>query len=631
MAADLPRIEDAQGRSPSIDPADSEMPNLASVSALYRRPMPSTRTGPIFNAFSYPTKIDAEAIALFIACHTRPGDHVLDVFGGSGSTGIAARLCERPTARMQALALEFGVQPQWGRRDATVYELSPLGALLGDVMANPPSPVDFEAAARDLVRQATDEVGWMYSATDPDGRPGHIRYTIWTEVLATPCCDGEISLWDAAVSFDPVKIDSTFKCPGCTSRVSVDACLRVEVAAEDPHTGKPKVERARRPASVYGQSATGTWARPVSQSDLDLIDEIREMPLPASAPTQEIFWGDLYRSGYHTGMKRYYDFYTRRNLAAVAALWRRAESVPGRLGDALRLLVLSYNASHSTLLSRVVVKRNQRDFVITGAQSGVLYVSGLPVEKNVLTGVGRKIGTFKEAFELTHGLRGSVRVVNGSSTHLDLETDSVDYLFTDPPFGDFIPYAELNQINEAWLGTLTTREEEAIVSGAQGKAVSEYEQLIGRVTSEAGRVLKGEGLATLVFHASRADVWQAVGAAIAAAGLRIVRTSVLDKVQVSFKQVVHEGGTKGDALFLLAPVAQLAEKHPGAPSDLAATLDDLEAAASGDPAELDPKRLYSRYVAQCLSRGHRVDVSAPAFYALVGERRRSASQGDHDA
>ena len=118
---------------------------------------------------------------------------------------------------------------------------------------------------------------------------------------------------------------------------------------------------------------------------------------------------------------------------------------------------------------------------------------------------------------------------------------------------------------------------------------------------------------------------------VSLAPLRIVRTSVLDKVQVSFKQVVHEGGTNGDALFLLAPVVEAPEKHAGISSDLAATLESLEAAASGDPAELDPKRLYSRYVGQCLSRGSQVDVSARAFYALVEERRRIASPGDGNA
>lgn len=32
-------------------------------------------------------------------------------------------------------------------------------------------------------------------------------------------------------------------------------------------------------------------------------------------------------------------------------------------------------------MTRVVAKRNAKDFVLTGAQSGVLYISKLPVEK----------------------------------------------------------------------------------------------------------------------------------------------------------------------------------------------------------------------------------------------------------
>lgn len=47
--------------------------------ALYRTPARSTRGGPLFNAFPYPTKISPEAIALFIAAHTAPGATVLDV------------------------------------------------------------------------------------------------------------------------------------------------------------------------------------------------------------------------------------------------------------------------------------------------------------------------------------------------------------------------------------------------------------------------------------------------------------------------------------------------------------------------------------------------------------------------
>ena len=31
---------------------------------------------------------------------------------------------------------------------------------------------------------------------------------------------------------------------------------------------------------------------------------------------------------------------------------------------------------------------------------------------------------------------------------MEESNNSIDFVFTDPPFGDFIPYAEVNQINE---------------------------------------------------------------------------------------------------------------------------------------------------------------------------------------
>src|SRR5690606_5198425 len=102
--------------------------------------------------------------------------------------------------------------------------------------------------------------------------------------------------------------------------------------------------------------------------------------------------------------------------------------------------------------------------------------------------------------------------------------------------GDFIPYAEVNQVNEAWLGELTDRSEEAIISPAQGKGVDDYATLMSSVFSEVARALRPTGWVTVVFHASKPAVWHALGQAFADAGLKTVRTSVLDKVQVSFKQ-----------------------------------------------------------------------------------------------
>ena len=601
------------------------------MTRLYERPLVARRTGPLYNAFSYPTKIDPEVIGVFIAAHTGTGQSVLDVFGGSGTMAIAAALCDQPTPRMRQLARDAGLDVQWGPRTAHVYELSPVGALVGEAMASPCDPEAFRSAARDVLDRVRGDVGGWYEATAPDGAPGQIRYVIWSEVLQTPCCDNELSFYEASVRLAPASMVPEFDCVHCATHLRVEGCERVMETVLDPITGDSIERRRRVPVRVYGRSGSATWSRGPTPEDLKVLDLVPLWPADW-VPTDEVEWGDLYRSGYHQGITRFHHFYTRRNLAVLARLWALAtEHTDPAVRKALQVWVLSYNASHSTLMSRVVAKRSQKDLVVTGAQSGVLYVSGLPVEKNVIDGLDRKIRTLHEAFSLTCASRSTINITCGSSTRLHLSDEAVDYVFTDPPFGGYIPYAEINQINEAWLGRLTDRTSEVIVSPAQDKTVSEYGRLLATVFSEVSRVLKQDGCATVVFHASKPAVWEALGEAFASSGLSVTNTSVLDKRQVSFKQVVSEGGTRDDAVFLLSHSNSLRARkprlgHPLAQSDADEAIQGLVRAAAGRPSELNAQRMWSRFAAASIHAGSQVPIGAHEFYGLV-EQHRSGAPG----
>jgi hypothetical protein len=585
------------------------------LDALYANAFPATRTGPLYNAFSYPTKISPEAIALFIATHTHPGETVLDVFAGSGTTGIAAKLCAKPTPAMLALADELGITPAWGPRHAVLYDIGVLGSFISRVMCTPPDPERFAAAARSLVDAAEASDGWLYDTRDAAGAPATIRYTIWSDVLACPSCGTETSYWDAAFRENPLKLAEDYICPGCATLTSIAACERVTEQAVDPLLSRVTLRKKRVPVRVYGRTGRKTWQRPVTAFDRETADRAAAARIPASAPNVEVKWGDLYRSGYHTGISHLHHFYTPRNFLAVAVLWELTEQFDEDLRDALRLLVLSFNATHSTLMTRVVVKQNQKDFVLTGAQSGVLYVSGLPVEKNVFDGVRRKVNTFQAAFKLVHDSPSTVEVVNASSTNLHLTDRSVEYVFTDPPFGDFIPYAELNQLNELWLGDTTDRAKEIIMSPAAGKGADAYGELMADVFREAARVLTDDGLATVVFHSAKASVWQALTRAYTNAGLGVRTTSVLNKTQASFKQVVSTTTVKGDPLILLDK--QSRNRHPSSIDEvIAAVLTE----ADGHPAddERTRERLFSRFITRCLLEEVDVTIGAAEFYARAG-------------
>lgn len=630
-ASEEPRLRSsAAGHGQNRASARALSGHVSPMTRLYERPLVARRTGPLYNAFSYPTKIDPEVIGVFIAAHTSPGQSVLDVFGGSGTTGIAASLCDRPTARMQQIAREAGLDVEWGPRTAHVYELSPIGALVGEVMACPCDPDAFRSAARDVLTRARSDVEDWYAAAAPDGTPGRIRYVIWSEVLRTPCCGNETSLYDASVRLAPASMEPCFVCAHCAVDLRVDACERVKESVLDPVTGDWIERRRRVPVRIYGRSGTATWSRGPTPEDSKVLDLVPMRPADW-VPAGEVEWGDLYRSGYHQGISRFHHFYTRRNLAVLARLWALAsEQTDPAVRKALQVWVLSYNASHSTVLSRVVAKKSQKDLVVTGAQSGVLYVSGLPVEKNVIDGLNRKIRTLYEALSLTFASRSTVHVTCGSSTQLHLADDSVDYVFTDPPFGGYIPYAEINQINEAWLGRLTDRASEVIVSSAQDKTVSEYGSLLASVFCEVSRVLRPDGCATVIFHASQPAVWEALGEAFASSGLVVDKTSVLDKCQVSFKQVVSEGGTRDDAVFLLSPgddsrAHRSRRGYTQIQPDAAEAIRGLVRTASGRANELTAQRMWSRFAAASIHLGTQVSIGTHEFYGLV-ERHRSQAR-----
>ncbi|WP_287786706.1 DNA methyltransferase [Acidiphilium sp.] len=583
------------------------------LEALYERALPATRTGALYGAFPYPTKISPEAAALFIAAHTKPGDTVFDGFAGSGTTGLAALLCENPSPELQAEAKRLGLNVEWGARNAVLYELGALGAFVGKTMTNPPDPKAFRKAAEQILKDAERDLAWMYQAEDADGSKGSIRYLIWSDVLRCPSCRREATLWDACVSRAPAEIASTFTCPSCGHVAARDQIGRPTETKCDDVLGKPVESRKREPVWVYGTSGTKTWSRPTTEEDRDLLERIATTPVPDSVPRVEIPWGDLYRSGYHQGITHLHQFYTRRNLIIFGRLWEYAERYTGSLRDALRFWLLSYNASHATIMTRVVAKSGQKDLIITSAQPGVLYVSGLPVEKNLIIGLRRKLKTIDAAFGTIRGRKGRVTVHQKSSCAVGLADGSIDYVFTDPPFGGNIPYAEINFINEAWLGRYTDRTEEAIVSVDQEKSLVEYQELLTDALGEVHRILKPTGKATVVFHSASADVWNALQAAYTDGGLSVECAGVLGKTQGSFKQVTTTGAVRGDPVLLLSRSEARTKTASPDVWKVAAQL-RLEASKVPDPDEQTVQRLYSRLVTHYLTLHQQVPLDAESFY-----------------
>lgn len=584
---------------------------MRNLEKLFSKPLPSTRGGSFYNTFPYPTKISPEAIAVYIASATNPDDTVLDAFAGSGSTGIAALLAEHPTEKMQETANALGVEPIWGKRNAILYEIGTYAAFATKTITNRLTAAEYARAVDDFIKKAEKLASGMYAAKSPDGRDGYIRYAIWTEVLICPECDAEIEYFKNGTSRNPATFYDKIKCPHCHRTSLVEAMSFATEEHYDKLLKKTILRKKRRIAWVYGTSGKENWDRIATEDDIALVQKLEKEFSPSDDP-RKIEWGDLHRAGYHFGISHLHHFYTSRNYLVMSELWKLAECYPEREANALKLLLLSYNGAHCTLMTRIVAKHDSRDFVLTGAQSGVLYISKLPVEKNILLGLRRKAKPFQEAYKMLENCHGTVEVRNISSEFMSEPDKSIDFVFTDPPFGDFIPYAEVNQINELWLPAVTERSSEVIISAAQNKGVDTYRNMLARVFGEIRRVTKDDRPIAVVFHAAKAAVWGAFSEAIQISGLEIKQSSFLDKTQASFKQVVSKTSVQGDPLFLLKKAGL--EKN--------GIMDEeqiLQMIVKENPheTELECRHCYSLYIGKCMEYGNPVTLDASEFYAYI--------------
>ena len=109
-----------------------------------------------------------------------------------------------------------------------------------------------------------------------------------------------------------------------------------------------------------------------------------------------------------------------------------------------------------------------------------------------------------------------------SADRLDHIADaSIDYVFTDPPFGSNIFYSDMNYFHEAWLGAMTDHAREAVMHTTGKKrngAAERYEELLRQAFCEAFRILRPGRHMSVVFGNSDGRIWGLVQRAIRDAG-----------------------------------------------------------------------------------------------------------------
>jgi len=565
----------------------------------FDQPITSTKATAIYNMHTYHLgKKPHGAIRQYIRHYTQPGDLVLDPFCGSGGTALAALM---------------------EGRAAIAIDLSPAATFITKNYCTPVDVDELQRAFEELQARVRPEMDWLYETRCDrcDGR-ATTAYTVYSYVFQCPRCLAKIPLFDCVEAMGQTAKGKPKKirvCPYCYERGHVEE-ISTRSQRFDPvpvlvsylclEGCKPRRAQRRH------DDPDPKKRRYFEQYDLGKLREIEEREISHWVPPHRMMnvesdtepWGDKWRAG-TSNFRTVAELYTRRNLWALAAI-NQALEVGQELADTLRfaLTAIAFNCSRMY---------RYRKNLKGGYQVGTYYIPQEMQIINVWRAFEDKIGDLKAGI-VEIPLNPEVVISTQSATDLgQLPDNSVDLIFTDPPYANKVQYGELNFLWEAWLDFDTYwHDEEIIVNKTRGRTDLDWARMMREAMSECHRVLKPGRWLSLCYHDASEGTWQLTQDLMAEAGFISEQSDTalyIDTGQKSFNQLMAEKVTKRDLVInfrkprpgeLDAQLTLFGDEDPTTFAEKArAILTEALDAHPGLPAD----RLYDELVSRMVRKG----------------------------
>lgn len=585
------------------------------------------KNDPIYNAHSYHTKVPYKAIMKYILHYTKPGDIVFDGFCGTGMTGVAAQMC----GSIHSQENLFSNNENLGVRYAVLNDLAPIASFIAHHFNSTTDGAKLYEEGKRIIELANSEAGWMYHTNvannnihfGDNSAKGIINYTIWSDVFICPHCGDEFAFGDVCVDFEKREIKDSFSCRQCGSKLVKKDCSRAMQIFFDDVLGETRSIAKISPILVNYSYKGKNYSKEPDEDDLALIEKVNELKIKDWYSAVRMCDGKESRRNDKFGITNVHDFCTRRNNGFLAVLYKYIQMSSYR-DELMFVFTASLQRANKT---------NRFRFGGTGNLSGTLYIPSLQFERNVaLLYHGKLEDILKQKSMIPNGENTIINT--GSLTNIpNIPDASIDYIFTDPPFGDNLNYSELSFIWESWLKVTTNNNLEAVINQSQHKGLLEYQQLMTSCFKEYYRVLKPNRWMTVEFHNSKNAVWNAIQESLLRAGFIIADVRTLDKQQGSFKQVNNNAAVKQDLVIsaykpkdsFIRKFIDMAGSSDTAWSFIHQHLDNLPIIViSNEKIELIAERqaflLFDRMVAYHIMNGIAVPMDAIDFYKGLDEK-----------
>lgn len=266
------------------------------------------------------------------------------------------------------------------------------------------------------------------------------------------------------------------------------------------------------------------------------------------------------------------DLFTKRTLACHARLLSLIESHSS--GNEKELLKLAFTANLANC-SKLVPPIKTRGPMAPGAWMTGFYIGETYLENNVLqyfenrfnkTIKGKEdfLSFFKSSDDLfKEENENTYQITSNDAKHLSIQSESIDYVFTDPPYGDAVPYFEQSIIWNTWLKLDPDYNNEIVItdSKVRKKGGIEFELEIGEAFSEIRRVLKDGGYFSLTYHSLSGLEWKAITNACIKNGFELIDFEWLVQKSFTPRQINRLKSIKGDVLVTLQKVPSISSKE----------------------------------------------------------------------
>lgn len=403
--------------------------------------------------------------------------------------------------------------------------------------------------------------------------------------------------------------DGVGLCVHCRQAIPADE-IRAQARGESPR-GKwrdrlycvvavryqPKLDKNGKPMRYASGEKAGqirtekvVYYRPPNEVDLAALAEAErrlaerwdEWDAQGLIPTEAIPKGYNTNQPLMYGMTRWYEMFTPRqllgHLTLIEELNRMKPQILEELGEDRGKAVvtylqfaidkcLDYNSKQTRWENtRGIVKGtfSRHDFgpkwtfgemVLTGPNSGCQW--GLLQVKEAYQGLSAL---------LTSRSRSGIRILQGTAAHLDVESQSVDLICIDPPYYNNVQYAELSDFFYVWQRRtlrelypgyfgrpLTNKTEEVVANpvrhGSNRSAAERYTQLMRETFLECRRVLRDNGVMTVMFTHKTQEAWEALTRTLIESGWTITSSvPVESESEVSLRIMNYAAATS--SIFL---------------------------------------------------------------------------------